>query len=547
MEVALFRAREEAMKIAKHLSRFLLLTAALAATGCMEDGGSESLRDTADDSFVGCDPSPELFDLYEWPSGGDPIPDIIPDAACDSVSPDVPPDVPPDRVEQDAAEEEVEPNVCDLPVDEPQILYLSADDSNSQASPVVARWMIEHGRSVPGYAVRTYEFLNYYNLEYEPPAQGRVSVTAQMAPDPEDEALYDLQIGVQGHLLEQADRRPLSVTFSLDTSGSMSGGPLERLKAVCLAIAGNLRAGDVVSMVRWNTVQAVLLDSHAVDGPNDSTLLGAINGLSSDGSTDLQSGLVAAYDLAARNYSADRLNRVVLISDGQANVGVTDEDLIAEHSDDEEREGIYLVGVGTGEGYNDTLMDAVTDAGKGAYVFIDTIEEAEKMFGERFLANLEIAVMDVQVQLTLPSVLRMEIFYGEEISTSPKEVEPQHLAPNDAMIFQQKLRSCGDLSDADVIGVVAAYLDPVTRERRSDSFEAPAPDILEAAGSQLLKGYAIVTYAEALKEIDGTYDTAEKGEICLDAQAQVSAAAEALGDPELREIESLLATYCDRF
>ena len=531
------------MKHARHAEMLLVLAAAFAmgAAGCSDMSGDESYvtDGTTYDSASG--DSRPAQDSYPYDSI---IPEMAPDAPYDSTSPDVPPDT---AEEADMEEDEVEPNVCDLPVEEPQIFYLSADDSNSQASPVVARWMIQSGRTVPWYAVRTYEFLNYYMLAYEPPAGGRVSVTAQMAPDPDEEALYDLQIGVQGHLLDQADRRPLNVTFSLDTSGSMSGGPLERLKAVCRAIAGRLKAGDVVSMVRWNTTQAVLLDSHAVSGPDDSTLLGVIGDLSSDGSTDLHSGLVAAYDLATRNYSADRLNRVVLISDGQANVGITDEDLIAEHADDEEREAIYLVGVGTGEGYNDTLMDAVTDAGKGAYVFIDTVEEAEKMFGERFLANMEIAVMDVQVQLTLPSILRMEIFYGEEISTSPKEVEPQHLAPNDAMIFQQKIRSCGDLIETDVIRAVATYKDPVTRESRSDAFEAPASNILENAGSQLLKGRAIVAYAEGLKEIDQEADREEKGAICLKALARVQAAADELDDPELRDIASLLGTYCAMF
>jgi Ca-activated chloride channel family protein len=535
------------MKNQSHAGRVLVLAAAIsiAAAGCSNTSGDESfIRDSSTYDAVFGDSIPTQ-DSYPYDSIS---PDMTADAAYDSVVPDVPPDPAADTEEEaDVEEDEVEPNVCDLPVEEPQIFYLSADDSNSQASPVVVRWMIQSGQNVPWYAVRTYEFLNYYTLAYEPPARGRVSVTAQMAPDPDDEALYDLQIGVQGHLLDQAGRRPLNITFSLDTSGSMSGGPIERLKAVCRAIAGRLKAGDVVSMVKWSTTQAVLLDSHAVSGPDDSTLMSVISGLSSDGGTDLHAGLAAAYELADENYSTERLNRVVLVSDGQANVGITDEDLIAAYADDEEREGIYLVGVGTGDGYNDTLMDAVTDAGKGAYVFIDTVVEAEKMFGERFLANLEIAVMDVQVQLTLPSILRMEIFYGEEISTSPKEVEPQHLAPNDAMIFQQKIRSCGDLIETDVIRAVATYKDPVTRESRSDSFEAPASTILENAGSQLIKGRAIVEYAEGLKEIDQATDWEEKGEICTQALARVQAAADELDDPELRDIASLLGTYCVRF
>jgi Ca-activated chloride channel family protein len=115
------------------------------------------------------------------------------------------------------------------------------------------------------------------------------------------------------------------------------------------------------------------------------------------------------------------------------------------------------------------------------------------------------------------------------------------------MIFQQKIRSCGDLIETDVIRAVATYKDPVTRESRSDSFEAPASTILENAGSQLIKGRAIVEYAEGLKEIDQATDWEEKGEICTQALARVQAAADELDDPELRDIASLLGTYCVRF
>lgn len=511
-----------------------LVFSVMLVSGCMEEN-------SGDEHF--------LTDSTSYPdyTGADTLSDHFYPAE-DATGPDAPPDVPlADAEESDVEEEEIEINVCDFPVEEPQILYLSADDSNSQASPIIARWMINNGRTVPWYVVRTYEFLNYYSLSYEPPAQGRVTVTAQMRPDPDEEALYNMQIGVQSNIVDMEERRPLSITFSLDTSGSMGGGPIDRLRHVCRAIAANLKAGDIVSMVKWNTSQAVLLESYEVTGPDDSHLLDRIDSLDSDGGTNLQAGLAEAYRLAGENYRDGWLNRVVLISDGQANAGITDEDLIARHADDSEREGIYLVGVGTGEGFNDRLMDVITDAGKGAYIFIDTEEEASKMFVERFLASMEIAVMDVKVQLTLPPVLRMEIFFGEEYSENPKEVEPQHLAPNDAMIFQQTLRSCWEITDEDMIKAVATYIDPSTKEHRSDSFEASALTIMEGAAEQLKKGYAIIRYAEALKEIDQTSDSSERQQICNDAKSKVDQAAGELDDDELREISGLLEIYCPLF
>lgn len=441
-------------------------------------------------------------------------------------------------------EEEIQINVCDLPVPEPQILYLSADDSNSQASPIIARWMINQNMEVPWYIIRTYEFTNYYDLNYQPAQFGRVNVFAQMKADDEKENHYNLQIGVQSHTVNSENRRPMSITFSLDTSGSMSGTPIELEKAVCREIAGNLRSGDIVSMVKWNDQQAIVLDSYEVTGPNDSRLLDAISGLSADGSTDLHSGLVLAYQLANRNRRDGWLSRVILISDGQANTGVTDEQIIAQNADDSEREGIYLVGVGVGNGYDDTLMDTVTDKGKGAYIFIDSEEEAHKMFGERFYQNLEIAVMDVRVQLTLPSILRMEIFFGEEVSTNPKEVEPQHLAPNDAMIFGLDLVSCGDLSETDTIKALATYIDPSTRENRNDFIEIPVLTLLDGEKRLVEKGVAIIKYAEGLKKISRAGTVGERYEICISTKDYVSRVAASLGDSELQEIQSLLERYC---
>lgn len=501
--------------------------AALAAAGCGQLSSGEKTN--------------AYYDGY---SNYDSYPGTRDASAGESAPPDAPPDVAPADAD-DAGEVEI--NVCELPVEEPQVLFLSADDSNSQASPVIARWMIRSGMQVPWQIVRTYEFTNYYDLTYEAAPQGRVRVTAQMMADPEEEEHYRLQIGVQSHAVSAENRRPMNVTFSLDTSGSMSGTPIALEKKVCGEIAANLRSGDVVSMVTWNDAQAVVLDSHVVSGPDDRRLRDAIEGLSSDGSTNLHEGLALAYQLAEKNRRAGWLNRVVLVSDGQANTGITDEELIARHADDSEREGIYLVGVGVGSGYNDTLMDVVTDKGKGAYVFIDGEDEAQKMFGERFYANLEIAVKDVRVALTLPAVLRMEVFYGEEVSTNPKEVEPQHLAPNDAMIFQLFLKSCAPFTGADVVRAVATYIDPASGENRSDTVEAPVSALLADAKRQLEKGYAVVKYAEGLKEIGKASDRDEKGRVCGETLAVVEQYATALADAELDEIAGILTDYCGFF
>ncbi|MCA9716683.1 MAG: VWA domain-containing protein, partial [Myxococcales bacterium] len=287
---------------------------------------------------------------------------------------------------------------CDL--DTPVTLYLSPDDSNSMSSPVQAREAILGGGGAP--TIRPWEFLNYYRFDYPAAAPGAVTISAELrALDVEGE--YYLQIGVGSANVRDSERAPVNLTLVLDESGSMSGHAIEMLKESCVAIASQLRAGDIVSMVTWDTDNAVLLAAHEVSGPYDAALIERVEQIESGGGTDLNGGLTAGYELARAAFHRDRINRVVLVSDGGANVGVTDATLIGEASRDEDAEGIYMVGVGVGgAGYNDYLMDVVTDLGKGASVFIPDEAEAWKIFGERFVNTLDVAVRDVQVQLDLP-------------------------------------------------------------------------------------------------------------------------------------------------
>jgi Ca-activated chloride channel family protein len=446
----------------------------------------------------------------------------------------------------------------DAGIDEPQcitdretVLYLSADDSNSMASPVIVRKMIRAGQDIRPDIIRTYEFTNYYDFDYQAPNKGMLAVVPQLRDNSAEAAgEYVLQIGVQSHIEQIAQVKPLNLTFVVDTSGSMSGQPIGLEKAVMRAIAANLRADDNVSMTNWNTDSVTVLDSHRIGGPDDRTFLDAIAGINASGGTDLHSGLVKGYELAQKNFDANKLNRVVLISDGEANVGVTDENLIAEHADDSEGDAIYLIGVGCGVGYNDTLMDTVTDAGKGAYLFIDTEQEAEKQFsGQMFVSNISLAAMDVQVKVTLPPTFSLEEFHGEEYSTDPKEVDPQHLAANDAMIFHQSIASCAPelLTGGENLVAEAFFTEPVSRQRRSVKSQATFDELTAQEHPQLLKGDAIVAYAEMFKQLPTLASRSEMGEQCREVQTLVQQANGNNTDADLGEIDSLLDIYCARF
>ncbi len=378
----------------------------------------------------------------------------------------------------------------------PITLYQSADDSNSMASPAIARRLIRLGQRVPPSIIRTYEFMNYYRFAYEPAQAGRVRVVPQMRPG-KVEGEYIVQVGIQS-ARGASPRRPMSITLVLDTSGSMQGTPIQIEIASVKALAAAMQEGDRVSMVTWNTQNRVLLEGYVVQGPSDPKLVAAADTLTAGGGTDLSGGLAVGYQLANRYYAKELLNRVVLISDGQANVGQTDENIIGQASHNQDSEGIYLVGVSVGDGINDTLMNVVTDRGRGAYVYLDSSEEASKMLTGRFDETMEVAARSVRLELTVPWYFSMKSFSGEQSSTNPE-----------------------------------------------DGSMATIADLLEAPAAELRKGKAIVAYAEALR--DAANLSGAVGRAKLDAALAEVQAANSSTDPELVEIADLLTRYRAQF
>jgi Ca-activated chloride channel family protein len=197
-------------------------------------------------------------------------------------------------------------------------------------------------------------------------------------------------------------------------------------------------------------------------------------------------------------------------------------------------------------------MDTVTDCGKGASLYIDSAEEAAKMFGDRFLATMEVTALDVQVRMTLPPNFDMYEFFGEEYSESPEEVEPQHLAPNDAMIYQQLLQTStpdevyGDYT----IDLAATYTDALTGVLGVATTSSTLQELVDAPCGELRKGDAIVVYAQTLGFVRQLMDESD----LVGAEAEcdwgmevVAESADALMDPDLYEISDLLETFCSTY
>ncbi len=442
---------------------------------------------------------------------------------------------------------------CDEFSEEPTLWYVSADDSNSQADGAHLRALIEDGSPLPGFGpFRPYELFNYYSWDFPPAPAGQLRVDAQLRADENDPELYSLVIGVTSPAMSEVTRPDLNLTFTVDTSCSMGGDGIQHERAALQAMASSLRQGDVVSVVEWDTSSALVIDSRAVTGPADTVLANYIDTLSAGGGTNLSGGLQAAYAQANANYDPSKLNRVVLISDGGANMGITDGQLIGQNAQDGQGEGIYLVGIGTPPhgSYNDTLMNDVTDLGKGAYLYIDEPSEAwHQLTGSRFLSNVAVAARDVRLEMTLPAGFAVETFYGEQISQDPTEVQPQHIAPNDSMLYVQTVRDCSaDADSADALfEFTVTWQDLATGADMSTSIAATRDQLLAESARELHKVSAITAYVDAA---NGVYQLpwSERRAYMDGVWSEVNAVLGSFpADQDLQEILYLVGVLRDRF
>jgi len=438
-------------------------------------------------------------------------------------------------------ESEAEETTRSWEMEKPEPIFLSADDSNSAASPVIARQLINNGRYVHPELIRTYEFLNYYSFDYPEPAREDVRIIPQLKESSEESGLYTLQIAVRSKDKPFTALPPLQTTILLDCSGSMAGDSLDLAKTFIRFFAAKLRPVDRISLITFNRDTSLLFNNLAGGPELRCALTGLTGRLAANDITNLEAGLLHAYSIAEMNYSAERLNRVIVISDGGANAGATSEEVIAKYAEDSDRQGIYLAGVSMGEGFNDNMMNTLTDRGRGAYIFLDSKKEIERVLGDdMFASNFDLAVKDVRLKMEMPAGWSMKKFHGEQASTKESEVVPQYLAPGDQMIYHMELEtvlSADEITDS-MFRFEAQYT-PIGGRPAVAEYETTAAGMLGAAGEirEIEKGDALVAYAEMLKSIELP---PEKLDTTL---TKIEAAAEKLEDKELEEIVSLLKKY----
>jgi Ca-activated chloride channel family protein len=271
-------------------------------------------------------------------------------------------------------------------------------DSGSYA--VVRRWLNE-GRLPPSDAVRVEELVNYFDYAYPPaPAEGRpFSITTEVSRTPWNRNSHLVQIGIKGRKIANGERPPANLVFLIDVSGSMnSPDKLPLLKSAFRLLAAQLDGRDRVSMVVYAGASGLVLEP--TPGSEKGKIMAALERLSAGGSTHGSAGIELAYATAEQARIPGGINRVILATDGDFNVGTVNHAQLIDLIEQKRARDISLTTLGFGHGnYNDHLMEQLADKGNGNYAYIDTANEARKVLVEELSATLQTIAKDVKIQI----------------------------------------------------------------------------------------------------------------------------------------------------
>ena len=267
------------------------------------------------------------------------------------------------------------------------------------ASWTVARRYLTDGNLPPAEAIRLEEIVNRLDPGLDHTGGDDFSLHADGLPSRFGEGYYLLRVGVRARDIAAAERRPAHLVFVIDISGSMNReNRLALVKKALRVLVDELQAGDRVGLVVYGSNAQVVLEPTGIE--NRETILRAIDGLHSGGSTNAEAGLRLAYAMAREHAARGAINRLILCSDGVANVGHTGSESILESVRQEADQGTSLTTIGFGMGnYNDVLMEQLANQGDGTYHYVQWIEDAERVFRHNLTGTLQTVGAEVKTQV----------------------------------------------------------------------------------------------------------------------------------------------------
>jgi len=299
-----------------------------------------------------------------------------------------------------------------------------ATDVDTGSYTIVRRYLHD-GHLPPEKAVRVEEFVNYFKYGYAAPQEDDFAVYAEASPwkfGVGRKNSFLLRLGLKAKQVTDENRKPAILTFVIDVSGSMKReNRLGLVKKSLRMLVEKLRPQDRIGIAVYGSRGRKVMDYKGLN--EKAEILAAIDSLCPSGSTYAEEGIRIGYQMAERAYKKGHINRVILCSDGVANVGQTGADQILKVIKKRAEKGITLSAIGFGMGnYNDVLMERLGDKGNGYYAYIDTIAEAKRIFEDNLTGALQVVARDVKVQVDFnPDVVRSYRLIGYENRDVPDD------------------------------------------------------------------------------------------------------------------------------
>ena len=268
------------------------------------------------------------------------------------------------------------------------------------ASYANVRRFLENNQVPPPGAVRVEEMVNYFNYDYpQPDDDTPFSVDMETASCPWNESNRLVRIGLKAKEIDAAERGPSNLVFLLDVSGSMrDANKLPLVKDAMAMLVDQLTEDDRVSIVTYAGEAGLALEP--TEGTKRKKIIERIEALKASGSTHGSAGIQMAYDQAMANFVPDGNNRVILCTDGDLNVGITDDNELVKLIQEKASGGVFLTVVGFGTGnLKDAKLEQLADKGNGKYAYVDGLREAKKVFVEQASGSLVTVAKDVKIQI----------------------------------------------------------------------------------------------------------------------------------------------------
>lgn len=415
------------------------------------------------------------------------------------------------------------------------------------ASYAYALRQLQDGRRPDPSTLRAEEFVNSFAMGYPQPSGNGFGVHVDGAAFPathhsdDAPALRLLRVGLQTRGEDSETRKDVALTFVIDTSGSMAEpGRLDLVQDALHYLVRQLRPTDAVALVTFADRARIGIGMTSVRELEN--LDRAIDKLTPGGSTNLEAGLVMGYQVARDGFRAGSTNRVILLSDGLANVGNTEADPILRRVRAEADKQISLLGVGVGSDYGDSLMERLADRGDGYVLYVANRSQARDAFVKQLPANISLRALDAKAQVTFDSetvdAYRLVGYDDRRLSASAfrnDRVDGGEVGAGHAVtaLYIVRLRP-GVRSGDHVADVDVRWQDPVTRRPSEASNEVSVGDLAGGFGSadpHLRLAYAAAFFAEILKSTQ--YAT---GVGLSNLEAIAADANEELNDPKVDEL-----------